>query len=113
MRAFLPVIAYAAFIFWLSSLPPSGAATLPHLDKVLHLGEYGVMGVLLARAFMHMGLSRALPVLALTVVVGAVLAGLDEAWQGTVGREQSWLDWVADVAGLAAAGLLWPRLKRL
>ena len=47
----LPPFAYAALIFYLSSIPGTTYPTLFFsADKFLHLGEYGILGYLLARA---------------------------------------------------------------
>ena len=47
----LPPFAYAALIFYLSSIPGTTYPTLFFsADKLLHLGEYGILGYLLARA---------------------------------------------------------------
>ena len=112
MRAFLPIFAYAALIFWMSSLPAMGSQQVPHLDKLFHLIEYGLMGVLLTRAWMHLGVMRTAFIMILTVTVGGTLAGLDEIWQGQVGRNMSWADWGADLLGLLLASLTWSRLRK-
>ncbi|HOX55235.1 MAG: VanZ family protein [Candidatus Omnitrophica bacterium] len=50
-KLWIPVILYAGFIFYMSSLP---AMTLPisfpHIDKIIHIAEYAVFGLLLVRA---------------------------------------------------------------
>jgi len=52
VRYWLPPVLYAAFIFFLSSVP-GGKYHYPFssADKVLHLMEYSVLGYLIARAF--------------------------------------------------------------
>ncbi|MBU2540946.1 MAG: VanZ family protein [Candidatus Omnitrophica bacterium] len=48
----LPVLAYAAFIFYLSSLSDTGSLIeFPFLDKILHTLEYSILGFLFMRAF--------------------------------------------------------------
>ena len=107
LNAWLPVAAYAALVFALSSMPslapPGGAA---HMDKVAHLVEFGLMGALLARALEgRRPVSRFL----LVILLGAVLAAGDEILQGRMGRLTSAQDWVADVVGVAvaAAVVIW------
>ena len=59
LACWLPPCLYAAVIFYLSSLP--GATYLPAFfsaDKVLHVGEYGILGYLVARALRNYGLTR-------------------------------------------------------
>jgi VanZ family protein len=105
-RRWIWVVGYVGLIFSLSSIrhlgPPSG---IENADKVAHFLEYFVLGVLLTRAWM--GSSRhgsALRSWVLAVVTGALIAALDEIYQGTVGRQQSAADWAADIVGLIAGG---------
>jgi len=114
MRAFLPVLAYSALIFWASSLPSlAPPSEVPHLDKVAHLLEYGFLGVLLTRAWLHLDMKRGGLIIVLTVLVGGVFAAFDETWQGYVGRQMSVADWGADVCGLLVASIGWTRQRVL
>ena len=93
----LPVAAYTAFIFWLSSAPRSMPRVLrwPGGDKVVHLGEYTPLGILLLRAFSRSQFPAAF-------ATGAMIGGLDEMFQGFVPtRHVSAWDFLADVAGVA------------
>lgn len=102
----LPVVAYASLIFYLSSLPHP-EEDLPKFlfekigDKLLHLIEYAVLAILCYRAFRR----AASPRVAQQAVMFAILAtsfyGMtDEVHQAFVPlRESSWLDWIADTAG--------------
>lgn len=104
-------------IFTLSSIPNlSPPVRTTHADKAAHFAEYFVLGWLLFRA-----LTRTAPLASpgvrvlLVVGIGAVLAGLDELYQGMVGgREQSVVDWLADLTGLLAAALAaaWWKARR-
>ncbi len=114
--AWLPVAAYAALIFTLSSIPtlapPSHA---PYADKVSHFIEYSILGGILARAW-----GRSLPgnrlrsraVLALTM--GVAIAALDEIYQGAAGRDKSLGDWCTDAAAITIAVAVdaWTRRDR-
>lgn len=52
----LPVILYAGLIFYLSSIPsPHLPIEFPFLDKLLHIAEYAILGILLARAIKKTG----------------------------------------------------------
>ncbi len=91
-----PVLLYTAFIFWLSSAPrvPPPALRWPGADKLIHLGEYAPLGVLLLRAFSRSQFPAAL-------ASGAVVGGLDEMFQGFVpARYVSPWDFLADLAGV-------------
>ena len=51
-RYWLPLYLYAGIIFYMSSLShPLPKVSIPYFDKFLHLIEYGVFGILAARAF--------------------------------------------------------------
>ncbi|MBI2447776.1 MAG: VanZ family protein, partial [Candidatus Omnitrophica bacterium] len=53
LKFWLPVYLYALFIFILSSIPklPEIGPDFLNADKLLHIIEYGILGLLLARAF--------------------------------------------------------------
>jgi VanZ family protein len=104
----LAVIAYVAVIFTLSSWsnPPSGPGL--QLDKVVHVVEYGILGILLgwaARPRLRGG-----RLIALAIVLGFLVAVSDELYQrATPGRESSVVDVVADCVGLILGVLAYER----
>jgi VanZ family protein len=106
-RAWLPVLAWAALIFGLSSVPDLGTG-LGSWDLVLrklgHVAEYAVLGALLLRA-----LRRPAPAFAL----GVAYAASDELHQHFVpGRRGAPLDVLIDAVGVALGLLAWRRLSR-
>jgi VanZ family protein len=106
-RSWLPVLAWAALIFALSSVPDLGTGLGGWdllLRKLAHVGEYAVLGALLLRA-----LDRPLP----AVVLGVAYAASDELHQHFVpGRRGSPVDVLIDTAGVAIGVLAWRRLSR-
>lgn len=115
----LPLLAYAAAIYYLSSLsrPPVPAWDFPHADKLLHLGEFAIFGALVCRA-LALGGEGLDPRLAATaaVLVGAVYGAADELHQALVpGRDSSLADLLVDAVGSAVGALFWWRvmLRRL
>jgi VanZ family protein len=100
--AWLPVAAWCLLVFLLSSYPLRvDIGVVPGGDKTAHLGEYAVLGFLLARA-----LRRTRPALgAGAVVAGAALLGAlygasDEFHQAFVPQRTASLgDLAADFAG--------------
>jgi len=115
LESWLPVAAYVALIFTLSSIPDlAPPPVVPYMDKLAHAAEYGILGLLLARAFRLSapGLA-AVAAAVLTLGTGAMIGFLDESFQGTVGRNSSLLDWGADVAGLVVALVLFLIAARL
>lgn len=99
--------AYLALIFGLSSIPHlAPPETISNSDKIAHFSEYAILGLLLFRALYAGGrpLTRAAW---MTVLIGTLIAVLDELYQGTVGRDRSAGDWAADTAGLTVAALAW------
>jgi VanZ family protein len=107
-RTWLPPAAYAALIFYLSSIPDlAPPVDMTNADKVAHFLEYGGFGLLLFRAAWREWGPRARTLAPLfTLGVGAATAALDELFQGTVGRNRSAADWAMDVVGLAGAALV-------
>ncbi len=106
MGAWLPVAAYMALIFYLSSLSHPDE-NLPKFlfdtlgDKLLHVIEYAVLGWLCYRAFRRAGGPFAVDYAVLFAVAAASLYGAtDEVHQAFVPlRTATWSDWVADTVG--------------
>jgi VanZ family protein len=98
------LVAYVLLIFTISTRPdlrPPGP-NFTNKDKVAHLVEYGILGVLLFRAFGSGLPGSRWTILLFLLAVGASVAASDEMVQGTVpGRSKDVLDWAADVVGLA------------
>lgn len=85
---------------------------IPHVDKVVHVLLYAVLGLLVARALRPADPSRrpALGALLVALVAVALFAALDEWHQQWVpGRSTDVLDWYADLAGGTFALLLGAR----
>ena len=106
LRLWLPVVAWAALIFGLSSVPDLGTGLGTWdlvLRKLAHAGEYAVLGALLLRAV------RSAPA---ALVLGVLYAVSDELHQTFVpGRRGSAVDVLIDAVGVAAGVLLWRRLR--
>jgi VanZ family protein len=107
LRRWLPVIVWCAVIFALSAVPSLGTGLGTWdlvLRKLAHVGEYAVLGALLARA-----VSRAWLALAL----GVLYAVSDELHQSFVpGRAGRPLDVAIDAAGVALGVVAWRALRR-
>ncbi len=102
-----PVVAWAALIFALSSIPnlATGLGTWDTiLRKCAHATEYAILGALLLRA-----LWREVPAFA----AGVAYAVTDEIHQAFVrGRHAAPLDVLVDAAGVLAGILLLQRVRR-
>jgi VanZ family protein len=102
LRLWLPVVAWAALIFTLSSIPDLGTGLGGWdlvLRKIAHAGEYAVLGALLLRAVGH-----ALP----AFVLGVAYAISDEIHQSFVeGRRGAPLDVLIDAVGVALGIAAW------
>jgi VanZ family protein len=102
-----PPVAWAAFIFVMSSIPGTALPEMPavNFDKVIHAGVYGVLSALIWRALRNrpITLGRA-TVLAVTF---ATLFGVtDELHQlFTPNRSADWRDGIADLVGALAGAL--------
>jgi VanZ family protein len=106
ITVWLPVVAWAAVIFTLSSIPSlsTGLGTWDTiLRKGAHLTEYAILGGLLYRA-----LGRE----ALALAAGIAYAATDELHQYFVrGRHASPVDVAIDAIGVAFGMLLWLRAR--
>ncbi|HET9250514.1 MAG TPA: VanZ family protein [Candidatus Eisenbacteria bacterium] len=102
----LPVLGYAAFILVLSSIPGSRVPSpFPFVDKLAHLLEYSLFGLLVGRAIRFTwGGSGRIVVILTAIGIGAAMGLLDELYQGTVsGRTTDAADWLVDVLAVSAA----------
>ena len=113
MRAWLPVAAFMALIFYLSSLPHPDEDLPKFLfetlgDKFLHVVEYAVLAVLCYRAFRRAaGPSAREYAVALAIVAASLYGATDEVHQAFVPfRTAAWSDWVADTAGAAIGAVI-------
>lgn len=85
------------------------------IDKVFHLVEFTVLGVLLARALSY-SLRRILPTSTWIVAFAvAVLFGVSDEWHQSfvIGRHSSISDLIVDIIGSAlGVGIVFLRVKR-
>ena len=106
LRLWAPVVAWAALIFALSSIP-SLSTGLGVWDTVLrklaHVTEYAILGALLHRALRHEAAAFA---------AGVAYAVTDEAHQHFVrGRHPSPIDVAIDAAGVLIGVFLFARAR--
>ena len=109
LRYWLPVLAYVTLIFSLSSVanlaPP---ATWTNADKLVHVGEYTVLGFVLARAYYGSRVfDSLLACLLLSAISGFATGMFDELYQAKVpGRVSSHIDFLADALGVVVGQFL-------
>jgi VanZ family protein len=112
----LPVIGYAALIFYFSSLIYPGDVMPSFLvavsDKMLHMLEFGILGILCYRAFRHAAGTWAARYGLLLAIMASVLYGFaDELHQAIVpGRTADAWDFLADATGAVFVTWGWQRL---
>jgi len=110
VRYWLPVVLCAAGIWYASSLSstPLDEIDIPHLDKVLHALEYGVLGWLVALAIRRTGArgvrQRSWLVALVLVVAYGVTDEIHQTW--VPHRDAAVSDLVADGAGGLLGGVL-------
>ncbi len=113
-NAWWPVVGWTLVIILLTGvpLPTWSGAPGSDLDKLVHFGLYFGLGWTLARAARISGFSGA-PALLGLLLAGVAFAALDELLQGWVPRRVPQLaDWVADIAGLITAYVMYIVLWR-
>jgi VanZ family protein len=111
-----PVLAYAALIFFLSSLSsfPEAVPSFFGFDKIAHFMEYFFFGCLLYRWFSSTDRCRKRPYAPLlTFLVGTCYALSDEWHQSFVpGRDASLWDALFDAAGVGMGAAIYPLILR-
>ena len=109
LRFWLPLLAYIAMIFTLSAQPNLHPPLhFQNSDKVIHMCEYGVLGLLLYRLVRAQGWARRRDVAALIVLgAGMAIGALDERFQFYIpGRSCDLFDWLADSLGVGLAQVI-------
>lgn len=109
LGAWAPVAAWCLLVFTLSSLPLGiDAEVVPGGDKAAHLGEYAVLGFLLARALRMTRPSLGFgSLVAGAALLGALYGASDEFHQSFVPERTASLgDLVADAAGALLGAIL-------
>ena len=115
VRYWLPALAYVTLIFLVSSRPYLRAPLrFQNADKLVHVLEYGGLGVLWARALGSTSRFRgALRGGSMALMLGMVVGASDEVFQaGVPGRQSSVFDFLADTLGLALAVLIYLGARR-
>jgi len=107
LRYWLPVIGYVGLIFTASSIHGSAIPNFfPNVDKLEHLLEYSLFGLLAGRAIRStLGPTGHRVAAAFgTIALGALVGALDELYQSRVpGRSSDPLDWATDVTAVSVA----------
>jgi VanZ family protein len=115
VRYWLPVLAYVVLIFLVSAQPRlKSPMRFQNADKVVHILEYGVLGLLLTRALHTIPRLQGMLLAGVAAVaIGGCVGIGDELFQGFVpGRQSSRLDLVADFIGLSLSQLAYLWMKR-
>ena len=110
---FTPAALYYAFIFYLSSRSLDIKIDILFFDKVIHLVEFALLGILLSFGY-FMSLKSSLMIKAvLTICSGFVLGGLDEFHQYFIPRRSiEFFDVIADAIGILIGLLLYYYFSR-
>ncbi|MFC1667032.1 VanZ family protein [Candidatus Omnitrophota bacterium] len=111
-KCWIPLYIYAGVIFYLSSIPkPLPDIDIPFLDKILHVCEYSVFGVLASRAFRNSPRSIFFKNFKILATLFAVLYGIsDEFHQGFVSERQfNVFDMLADGIGGTLGAFIYGR----
>jgi len=108
----LPVAAYCIFIFWQSSYAsPEGLPSFAFSDKILHMGGYALLGLLVLRALLREDLNASRGRLMAAAIAFSVSYGItDEVHQSFVSdRVADGFDLLADTAGAVMGVLFFDR----
>jgi VanZ family protein len=121
LRYWLPLIAYCLLIFFMSSFkPPLDLPPIENADKVVHMGIYGLLGILFCRAYRSRWPSASGWTMANASLLSAGFYGMtDEIHQYFVpSRSADPWDWLADMIGAmlgvaAYQAWLWVQARRV
>ena len=109
LKFWLPVLIWAGFIFWFSSIPDlkSGIEQDLILRKIAHILEYAILCFLLIRALVKEKISF-VKTLILAVIIAFLYSISDEYHQTFVqGRQGSLKDIGIDSIGIFLMAILW------
>jgi len=107
------VFLYIILIIGLSSIPGENISEFKWLseDKLLHLIEYLIFGVLVTRA-LAFRMVQQVRIFLIVLLIAGIFGALDETYQNLIpGRESSYVDWIADLIGAALGSLTYLRWK--
>lgn len=111
LMRWVPVVLWIAVILGLSSIPSPGTSRVlfPGIDKLVHMGVYGMLGLLWARARARAASRQSLWSIVLwSALFGLAVGSFDEWYQRSVpGRTSDVLDVCADVLGAALGAATW------
>jgi len=102
LKYWAPLYIYAGLIFYLSSAPrPIPEVGIPYFDKVLHIFEYAVFGILASRAFKNSPRKTFFGNFKILAILASIIYGIsDEIHQGFISeRDLSVFDMLADGLG--------------
>ena len=110
----LATIVYAAAIFLVSSQDTSNVPLFPHVDKVIHGAEFGILCALICWSISSASFSaKSIYKIALPIALASIYGATDEYHQSfTPHRSVEFLDWVADTTGATIAGFTWQALAK-
>ena len=107
-----PVIVYCLLIYLQSSQPsPESIPDIPYLDKILHVGAYGLLGALLLRAFRRQNHRNNLKLMILCMVLSSLYGVSDEIHQYFVPyRHAELMDVFSDILGSILGVLFYQKM---
>jgi len=110
---FAPASLYYAFIFYLSSRSHDIKIDILFFDKVIHIAEFALLGLLLSFGYFMSLKSPRMVKAVLTICSGILLGGLDEFHQYFIPhRSVEFFDVIADAIGILIGLLLYYYFSR-
>ncbi len=112
LKFWLPAYLYAGLIFYLSSIQKLPEVPIANIDRAVHILEYGIFGVLLARAFKNSDNRwAARNFKALAIAIGILYGASDEYHQSfVIGRNADIIDLIFDSAGVLIGAIMFKRI---
>ena len=113
-KFWFPVFLYSGIIFRVSAIPNLRAPLEEfNADKLWHLGEYGILGFLAARAITNTQSNLSDKVVFYSVFLFCLLYGISDEFHQSfvVGRFADWKDALSDTIGGSCGGWIYLKLR--
>ena len=113
LKYWLPVILWMGAIFSLSSIPGEfiPQVGIPNIDKLVHFGEYFILGILLVRAFLNSRFNMNLTAIIIVSIAAASLYAATDEWHQNFipNRIPDIFDFLSDFIGVNMGVLIYRR----
>ncbi|MDR4506957.1 MAG: VanZ family protein [Candidatus Brocadiaceae bacterium] len=110
IKVFLTLF-YSYCIYIVSSRDTSSVPLFPHIDKLIHFIEFGILGFMMCWVISSFGMKTKIFFYLLAIGITSLYGASDEIHQFfTPHRSMDILDWLSDTLGATTAVIAWQRI---